>query len=175
MPPSGQLRGLTWRAQRCPRKAHHQRGMQLPRSAPPSYLWLFIVSAPPFPCYCSRTNTGKTNKICETTRDVKSYAGYVHLPAGSQYAAYEQNIFFWFFEARKDPKRAPLTVWLQGGPGMGSTAQVGILSRLSSLYHTLSRRRVTMDAKLVRDSGTFAKACNTGPRWKRTVPGAGRF
>jgi carboxypeptidase C (cathepsin A) len=35
-------------------------------------------------------------------------------------------MFFWFFEARKDPANAPLSLWLQGGPGVPSiTAALG--------------------------------------------------
>jgi hypothetical protein len=81
--------------------------------------------------------------ICETTPGVKSYSGYVHLPAGflddgsgqvqnypvntyvhfdhhplSKYSANSHvHRFFWFFEARKDPEKAPLAIWLNGGPG----------------------------------------------------------
>jgi len=32
-------------------------------------------------------------------------------------------MFFWFFEARSGAAAAPLTVWLQGGPGAASTDQ----------------------------------------------------
>ena len=81
--------------------------------------------------------TRETKNLCETTRGVKSYSGYVHLPAGSQYAPYDQNIFFWFFEARQNPKHAPLTVWLQGGPGMGSTAEVSAF-RPPYIFHYYS-------------------------------------
>lgn len=35
-------------------------------------------------------------------------------------------MYFWFFEARNDAENAPLSVWLQGGPGVPSvTAAIG--------------------------------------------------
>lgn len=51
--------------------------------------------------------------VCETTPGVKSYSGYVDLSPTS-------HTFFWFFEARKDPQNAPITLWLNGGPGSDS-------------------------------------------------------
>ncbi|KAH8596918.1 Alpha/Beta hydrolase protein [Bisporella sp. PMI_857] len=69
--------------------------------------------------------------ICETTPGVKSYSGYVHLPPSllsdiaGETQDYPINTFFWFFEARKDPETAPLSIWLNGGPG-GSSA-MGLL------------------------------------------------
>lgn len=72
--------------------------------------------------------------ICETTPGVRSYSGYVHLPAHSlnekhENQSYPINTFFWFFEARKDPHNAPLSIWLNGGPGgsslMGALSENG--------------------------------------------------
>lgn len=74
----------------------------------------------------------KEPHICETTPGVKSYSGYVHLPPGSIDEAgetqdYPINTFFWFVEARhRSPHRAPLSIWLNGGPGGSSL--LGMLS-----------------------------------------------
>ena len=51
--------------------------------------------------------------VCETTPGVKSYSGYIDLSPTS-------HTFFWFFEARHNPSTAPLTLWLNGGPGSDS-------------------------------------------------------
>lgn len=61
-------------------------------------------------------------QICETTPGVKSYSGYIYLPASLEEGRdYDIHTFFWFFEARKNPANAPLSLWLQGGPGSPST------------------------------------------------------
>ncbi|KAH9203642.1 putative lysosomal protective protein precursor [Leptodontidium sp. 2 PMI_412] len=69
--------------------------------------------------------------LCETTPGVKSYSGYVHLPPGllsdinGEVQDYPINTFFWFFESRKDPHNAPLSIWLNGGPG--GSSMIGLL------------------------------------------------
>lgn len=52
--------------------------------------------------------------ICELDPNIKSYSGYADISD-------TEHIFWWFFEARnKNPREAPLTVWLEGGPGVSS-------------------------------------------------------
>ncbi|OCK79900.1 carboxypeptidase S1 [Lepidopterella palustris CBS 459.81] len=57
----------------------------------------------------------------------KQYTGYVELPPFT-IAPYQQNYsintFFWFIEARQNPETAPLTIWLNGGPG--SSSMIGL-------------------------------------------------
>lgn len=57
--------------------------------------------------------------ICETTPGVKSFSGYIKLPMGILREDgvddnYTINTFFWFFESRKDPANAPLSIWMNG-------------------------------------------------------------
>jgi carboxypeptidase C (cathepsin A) len=53
----------------------------------------------------------------------KQYTGYVNIPPDDVVSApndYPINTFFWFIEARQIPESAPLTVFMNGGPGSSS-------------------------------------------------------
>ncbi|KAH7071608.1 Alpha/Beta hydrolase protein [Paraphoma chrysanthemicola] len=73
----------------------------------------------------------KETSICETTPGVRAFSGYVNIPntilngyGGA--TAYNASTYFWFFESRKDPKNAPLSLYFGGGPG--ATSLMGVTS-----------------------------------------------
>ncbi|KAF4627156.1 hypothetical protein G7Y89_g11002 [Cudoniella acicularis] len=61
--------------------------------------------------------------VCETTPGVNSYSGYIDLDENT-------HTFFWFFEARHNPEKAPTTLWLNGGPG--SDSMIGLFEGIST-------------------------------------------
>jgi carboxypeptidase C (cathepsin A) len=73
--------------------------------------------------------------VCETTPGVNSYSGYIDVSQDS-------HSFFWFFEARKNPATAPITLWINGGPGsdslIGLFQELGPCSVLPNLTTTLN-------------------------------------
>ncbi|KAK2800256.1 hypothetical protein FQN51_006164 [Onygenales sp. PD_10] len=82
--------------------------------------------------------------ICETTPNVNSYSGYVDIDE-------DTHIFFWFFEARHDPANAPVTLWLNGGPGSDS---------LLGLFQELGPCNVTEDLKTQLNPYAWNEASN---------------
>jgi carboxypeptidase C (cathepsin A) len=87
---------------------------------PPTPEGVTVVESTKFP---GVSISFKETSICETTEGVKGYSGYVNLPPSpAENRNYEAHMFFWFFEAREDPENAPLSIWLQGGPGVPSTS-----------------------------------------------------
>ncbi|TGO41276.1 hypothetical protein BHYA_0024g00550 [Botrytis hyacinthi] len=64
--------------------------------------------------------------ICETQEGVKSYSGYVDVEE-------DQHVFWWFFETRNgNASEAPLTVWINGGPG--SSSMIGLFEENGPCY-----------------------------------------
>ncbi|KAM0923789.1 hypothetical protein ACQ4PT_005311 [Festuca glaucescens] len=47
----------------------------------------------------------------------RHYAGYVDVGTSG-----DRALFYWFFEAEKEPEKKPLLLWLNGGPGCSSVA-----------------------------------------------------
>ncbi|KAL8657611.1 MAG: hypothetical protein Q9226_001754 [Calogaya cf. arnoldii] len=82
--------------------------------------------------------------VCETTPGVNSYSGYVDL-------APDAHTFFWFFEARHNPAEAPLTLWLNGGPGSDS---------LIGLFQELGPCNVTEDLESMLNPYSWSEVSN---------------
>ncbi|KAK8184374.1 Alpha/Beta hydrolase protein [Phyllosticta citribraziliensis] len=65
---------------------------------------------------------------CTTVFDYqKQYSGYISLPPFTLAPVqqdYPINTFFWFIESRENASTAPLTIWLNGGPG--SSSMIGL-------------------------------------------------
>lgn len=68
--------------------------------------------------YSGASISFKETTICETNDGVRGWSGYVNLPPSPQEGRnYPIHTWFWFFEARHGPENAPLSLWIQGGPG----------------------------------------------------------
>ncbi|KAK5046078.1 hypothetical protein LTR84_008535 [Exophiala bonariae] len=69
---------------------------------------------------------------CTTVfRTQKQYSGFITLPPDvldPSQGNYTINTFFWFIEARQLPETAPLTIFINGGPG--SSSMVGLFQEV---------------------------------------------
>ncbi|KAM5538295.1 hypothetical protein V8D89_008182 [Ganoderma adspersum] len=74
--------------------------------------------------------------VCETTPGVYQASGYGDLTA-------DQSLWFWFFAARENPDTAPLTIWLNGGPG--SSSMIGLFQENGPCRITNDSSGVTLN------------------------------
>ncbi|CCM06004.1 uncharacterized protein FIBRA_08247 [Fibroporia radiculosa] len=71
-------------------------------------------------------------ELCDPS--VQQYSGYLDI-------AEDKHLFFWFFEARVNPEKAPLLLWLNGGPGCSSST--GLLFELGPCSITAEGTNLT--------------------------------
>lgn len=104
--------------------------------------WDYHVSSSKFPEHSLRVkHPGKLG-----VDDTKQLSGYLDI--GSEE---EKHLFFWFFEARNDPKNAPVVLWLNGGPGCSS---------LTGLFFELGPSTIGPDLKPIRNEHAWNKNAN---------------
>ncbi|EMD34742.1 hypothetical protein CERSUDRAFT_86172 [Gelatoporia subvermispora B] len=74
--------------------------------------------------------------VCETTPGVYQASGYGDITSN-------ESVWFWFFEARNNPDTAPLTIWLNGGPG--SSSMIGLFQEHGPCRITNDSESVTLN------------------------------
>ncbi|KAF8476863.1 Alpha/Beta hydrolase protein [Kalaharituber pfeilii] len=88
------------------------------------------------------------SRICHTANESqKQYTGYIdsYLASSPNTLApvqqnYPINTFFWFFEARENAANAPLTIWLNGGPG--SSSMIGLFQEMGPCQVVQDRKHL---------------------------------
>ena len=103
--------------------------------------------------------------ICEQRDDIKSFSRYVAISA-------EEHIFVWFFEAiNAYPSTAPLTSFINGGPG--TISMVGVFQELGPCA-------IDTDGNVINNPYSWTNASNmlfidqpvqTGFSYSGTIPG----
>ena len=95
--------------------------------SPPAPSNITVIKSPANPNITISYKTSPVGTCTTVFVEQKQYTGYVNLPPFTLAPIqqnYTVNTFFWFIEARTNPSSAPLTVYLNGGPG--SSSMVGL-------------------------------------------------
>jgi carboxypeptidase C (cathepsin A) len=95
--------------------------------APPAASNVTIIKSPADPNITISFKSPPVGTCTTVFVDQKQFTGYVTLPPFTLAPIqqnYTVNTFFWFIEARTNASSAPLTIYLNGGPG--SSSMVGL-------------------------------------------------
>jgi hypothetical protein len=98
-------------------------GLSIAQQFPLPVTYDTVIKSPVDPTITISYKTPDAHTCATAFEAQKQYSGYVNLPPFTLepfQQNYSINTFFWFFEARENPETAPLTIWLNGGPGMSS-------------------------------------------------------
>jgi hypothetical protein len=74
----------------------------------------------------------------------KKFSGYIEIEPGSA-------LFFWFFESRNNPETSPVTLWLNGGPG---------LSSMFGVFRELGPCKMNRDGTTSNNRNSFTRSSN---------------
>ncbi|QLL30233.1 hypothetical protein HG536_0A00500 [Torulaspora globosa] len=94
--------------------------------------WDITVQSEDVQNYQLRINKLKDPQVLGIDPDVKQYTGYLDVEDE------DKHFFFWSFESRNDPKKDPVVLWLNGGPGCSS---------LTGLFFELGPSSIGSDIK----------------------------
>jgi carboxypeptidase C (cathepsin A) len=107
-------------------------GLSIAQQYPLPVTYDTVIKSPVDPSITISYKTPDADTCATAAEAQRQYTGYVNLPPFTLepfQQNYSINTFFWFFEARENPETAPLTIWLNGGPGgssmVGLFAEVG--------------------------------------------------
>jgi hypothetical protein len=98
-------------------------GLSVAQQYPLPVTYDTVIKSPVDPSITISYKTPDAHSCATAFEAQKQYTGYVNLPPFTLepfQQDYSINTFFWFFEARENPETAPLTIWLNGGPGGSS-------------------------------------------------------